>query len=276
VKQQLPRKRFLSFAYRIWLDRMMAEMAQATGRAEDAARFRVREASDTAAFRAACLAKNGTILPTCDGQCSALYALLFDILPTPAAKAATRAALRENFRAHGECLQTGFLGTAILLDAVTRGMDDPALAYTLLLQDKDPSWLYSVDQGATTIWERWNSYTKEHGFGPVSMNSFNHYAYGAVAGWMFSTMAGIRDDSAMPGFKHFVLAPVPDRRIGKVDASFRSPYGTIASKWEYGSNNEWTWTFTIPANTTATVIAPGQPAKEHVAGTYKLQLPCGS
>ena len=272
VKQQLPRKRFLSFAYRIWTDRMMAEMAQATGHAEDAVRFRAREVSDTAAFRASCLAKDGTILPECGGQCSALYALLLDILPTSAAKASTRAALRADFRAHGDCLQTGFLGTAILLDAVTRGMNNPALAYTLLLQDKDPSWLYSVDQGATTIWERWNSYTKERGFGPVSMNSFNHYAYGAVAGWMFSTMTGIRDDPATPGFKHFVLAPVPDRRIGKVDASFRSPYGVIASKWEYGSNNEWTWTFTIPANTTATVVAPGCPAKEHVAGTYTLHL----
>ena len=276
VKQQLPRKRFLSFAYRIWTDRMMAEMAQTTGRAEDAARFRAREASDTAAFRAACLAKDGTILPECGGQCSALYALLLDILPNETAKASTRVALRADFRAHGDCLQTGFLGTAILLDAVTRGMGDPALAYSLLLQEKDPSWLYSVDQGATTIWERWNSYTKERGFGPVSMNSFNHYAYGAVAGWMFSTMAGIRDDPTAPGFKHFVLAPLPDRRIGKVDASFRSPYGTIASKWEYGNNNEWTWTFTIPANTTATVIAPGCPAKEHAAGTYTLRQSCGS
>ena len=274
VKQQLPRKRFLSYVYRIWTDRMMAEMADALGDASSVARYRSREQADTAAFRASCLAKDGTILPACDGQCSALYALLLDILPTPAAKTATRAALRENFRAHGECLQTGFLGTAILLDAVTRGMEDSALAYTLLLQDKDPSWLYSVDQGATTVWERWNSYTKERGFGPVSMNSFNHYAYGAVAGWMFSTMAGIRDDPAAPGFRHFALAPVPDPRIGKVDASFRSPYGTIASKWEYGSNGEWKWTFTIPANTTATVVAPGRPAKEYVAGSYTLILPC--
>ena len=178
--------------------------------------------------------------------------------------------MRENFRAHGDCLQTGFLGTAVLLDAVTRGMGDASLAYALLLQDRNPSWLYSVDQGATTIWERWNSYTKEHGFGPVAMNSFNHYAYGAVAGWMFSTMAGIRDDPASPGFRHFVLAPVPDERIGKVDASFRSPYGMIASRWEFDGDGRWKWTFTIPANTSATVIARGRSAKEYVAGTYTL------
>ena len=249
---------------------MMVEMAQATGRKDDVACFRAREASDTVAFRSSCLAADGTILPECGGQCSALYALLLDILPSAAAKAATRIALRENFRSHGDCLQTGFLGTAILLDAVTRGMDDVPLAYTLLLQDKNPSWLYSVDQGATTVWERWDSYTKERGFGPVAMNSFNHYAYGSVAGWMFSTMAGVRDDPTEPGFRHFVLAPLPDARIGKVDASFRSPYGVIASRWEFDEKGKWRWMFTIPANTTATVIAPGLPAKEYVSGTYTL------
>ena len=269
-KLQLPRKRFLSGAYRIWTDRMMAEMAEAVGDASGVARYRAREQADAAAFRAACLASDGTILPECGGQCSALYALYLDLLPNAQAKEKTRAALRADFRAHGNCLQTGFLGTAILLDAVLRGLGDPELAYTLLLQDKNPSWLYSVDQGATTIWERWNSYTKEGGFGPVAMNSFNHYAYGAVAGWMFSAMAGIRDDPAAPGFRHFVLAPVPDRRIGSVKASFRSPYGEIRSAWKYEKDGTWEWTFTVPPNTTATVIAPGGTPKEYAPGTHTL------
>ena len=170
-------------------------------------------------------------------------------------------------------MQTGFLGTAILLDAVTRGMGDSELAYTLLLQDKNPSWLYSVDQGATTIWERWNSYTKESGFGPVAMNSFNHYAYGVVAGWMMSTMAGIRDDPAAPGFRHFVLAPVPDRRIGSVKAAFRSPYGEIRSEWKYvRDGGGWEWTFTIPANSSATVVSPDGSTAEYASGTYVLSV----
>ena len=270
-KLQLPRKRFLSGAYRIWTDRMMAEMAEAVGDASGVARYRAREQADAAAFRTACLAPDGTILPECGGQCSALYALYLDLLPNAQAKEKTRAALRADFRAHGNCLQTGFLGTAILLDAVLRGLGDPELAYTLLLQDKNPSWLYSVDQGATTIWERWNSYTKEGGFGPVAMNSFNHYAYGAVAAWMFSAMAGIHDDPVAPGFRHFVLAPVPDRRIGSVKASFRSPYGEIRSAWKYGPNGTWEWTFTIPPNTTAMVVAPGGTPKEYAPGTHTLR-----
>ena len=139
---------------------------------------------------------------------------------------ATAAALRRNFAAHGGCLQTGFLGTSILMDTLTEnGLAD--LAYTLLLQHKNPSWLYSVDQGATTIWERWNSYTKDKGFGPVGMNSFNHYAYGAVLAWIYKTAAGIAADPSAPGFRNIVMAPVPDRRLGWVKAKFRTPSGEI-------------------------------------------------
>jgi alpha-L-rhamnosidase len=257
VKQQLPRKKFLSYAYRIWIDRMMAEMAKATGRDDQASLYRRREAEDVAAFRSSCLAADGTILPECDGQCSALYALYLDLLPDANAKKAVCKALRENFRAHGDCLQTGFLGTAILLDAVTYGMEDPALAYTLLLQDKNPSWLYSVDQGATTAWERWNSYTKADGFGPVSMNSFNHYAYGCVLEWLYSAAAGIRADPAKPGFRHFILNPHPDRRLGFIEAEYDSPAGLIRSAWKYSVDGSLVWKFTIPAGTTATVIPPG-------------------
>ena len=108
-KLQLPRKRFLSGVYRIWTDRMMAEMADALGDASGVARYRAREQADAAAFRAACLAPDGTILPECGGQCSALYALYLDLLPNAQAKEKTRDALRADFRAHGDCLQTGFL-----------------------------------------------------------------------------------------------------------------------------------------------------------------------
>ncbi len=157
------------------------------------------------------------------------------------------------------------------MDTLTYEANAPEVAYTLLLQHKNPSWLYSVDQGATTIWERWNSYVKATGFGPVGMNSFNHYAYGAVLSWMYGTMAGIREDVSSPGFKHIVLAPLPDKRIGRVSASFNSPYGVIRSAWRYERDGTWTWTFTIPANTTATVILPGCDAAEYSSGTYTLK-----
>ena len=105
--------------------------------------------------------------------------------------------LRDNFAEHGNCLQTGFLGTSILMPTLTEnGMSD--IAYELLFQRKNPSWLYSVDNGATTIWERWNSYMLDKGMGPQGMNSFNHYAYGCVCEWMWETMAGISADTSEP------------------------------------------------------------------------------
>ena len=88
---------------------------------------------------------------------------------------------------------------------------------------------------------------------------------------MFSAMAGIRDDPAAPGFRHFVLAPIPDPRIGSVKAAFRSPYGEIRSAWKYGANGTWEWTFTVPPNTTATVVAPGGTPKEYAPGTYDIR-----
>ena len=126
-------------------------------------------------------------------------------------------------------MQTGFLGTAIIMPTLVKiGRSD--LAYILLLQDENPSWLYSVRQGATTTWERWDSYTIEPGFGDASMNSFNHYAYGAVAGWMFSSMAGIRYNIDNPGGKHIVFAPCPTMKVPSVNATYESVYGLIKAK----------------------------------------------
>ena len=178
--------------------------------------------------------------------------------------------LRENFRQHGDCLQTGFLGTSILMPTLTdNGMTD--VAYTLLFQRKNPSWLYSVDNGATTIWERWNSYMKENGMGPNGMNSFNHYAYGCVCQWLWQTCAGIASDPAQPGFRHIIMKPMPDRRLGRLDAVYPSAVGTIESHWRY-EGNEWIWTFKIPEGATATVTLPGESeTKEYSSGTYTLR-----
>ena len=179
--------------------------------------------------------------------------------------------LRENFRQHGDCLQTGFLGTSILMPTLTDN-DMTDVAYTLLFQRKNPSWLYSVDNGATTIWERWNSYTKESGMGPKGMNSFNHYAYGAVCQWIWQTCAGIGSDPVQPGFKHIIMKPVPDKRLGHLEASYQSVAGLIKSSWKY-KGDEWIWTFTIPKGATASVTLPGENnAKEYQAGTYTIKI----
>ena len=147
--------------------------------------------------------------------------------------------LRENFAQHDLCLQTGFLGTSILMATLTEnGMED--IAYELLFQRKNPSWLYSVDNGATTIWERWNSYMIDKGMGPRGMNSFNHYAYGCVCEWIWETVAGIAADPATPGFKHIIMKPIPDKRLGHVTAEYRSASGLIKSAWKY-EGDTWIW-----------------------------------
>ena len=203
-------------------------------------------------------------VPTQATQCGYLMALRYNLLPDETSINRTRSYLHRAIVNNSYKLNTGFLGTAILNQTLTENglIDD---AYTLLLQRNDPSWLYSIDQGATTIWERWNSYTVANGYGPVSMNSFNHYAYGVVAEWMFHHMAGIVPDENQPGFKHFFLQPYPDtrttlrysqQRITSVDADFASDYGQIKAEWQCDGSKEMTYRVTIPANTSATVCLP--------------------
>lgn len=179
------------------------------------------------------------------------------------------ARLKQNFADHGNCLQTGFLGTSILMPTLTEnGMVD--IAYDLLFQRKDPSWLYSIDNGATTIWERWNSYTKERGLGPVGMNSFNHYAYGAVCAWIWKTVAGIAADTSAPGFRHIIMQPIPDKRLGFVSAEYPSAAGVIKSAWRYEGDN-WIWEFTIPEGATASVRLPHENVtKEYGSGKHLI------
>ena len=248
---------------------MMADMAAATGR--DAAKYKAMAQDAKEYMKKSFLKPDGTfkteILNTM--QTPALFALKNNLVEGKA-KEDMIARLRQNFKDHGDCLQTGFLGTSILMATLTEnGMVD--IAYTLLFQRKNPSWLYSVDNGATTIWERWNSYTIESGMGPSGMNSFNHYAYGAVCEWIWETAAGIASDPANPGFKHIIMKPVPDKRLGSVDAEFNSAAGLIKSAWKY-EGDKWIWEFTVPEGANASVTLPGETeVKEYGPGTYKIE-----
>ncbi|MBR0240958.1 MAG: glycosyl hydrolase family 18, partial [Kiritimatiellae bacterium] len=117
---------------------------------------------------------------------------------------------------------------------------------------------------------RWNSYTKEKGFGPVGMNSFNHYAYGAVLAWIYKSAAGISADPKAPGFKNVVMAPNPDKRVGFVKAEYKSAAGLIKSHWRY-EGDTWVWDFTVPEGATADVTLPGETAsKRYTAGSYHV------
>ena len=260
---------YLGASYWVIDAAMMCDMAKATGRSSEEYEIMVSEAKNY--LRKRFFNGDGTFI--CDilntMQTPALFALKNNLFEGET-KTKMIERLRQNFREHGECLQTGFLGTSILMPTLTdNGMTD--VAYTLLFQRKNPSWLYSVDNGATTIWERWNSYTKENGMGPNGMNSFNHYAYGAVCQWIWQTCAGIASDLAHPGFKHIIMKPVPDRRLDHLDATYQSAAGLIESHWKY-EGNDWIWTFTIPTGTTATVTLPGDTnAKNYKAGTYTIR-----
>ena len=261
---------YLSASYWVIDAGMMRDMAAATGR--DAARYQAMVDNAKAYIRERFFNANGefktAILNTM--QTPALFALKNNILEGEA-KEAMIARLRENFAQHGNCLQTGFLGTSILMGTLTdNGMVD--IAYELLFQRKNPSWLYSVDNGATTIWERWNSYMIENGMGPRGMNSFNHYAYGCVCEWIWETAAGISSDPAAPGFKHIIMKPVPDKRLGTMDAEYKSAAGVIKSSWKY-EGDKWIWNFTIPEGATATVTLPGETeSKDYEAGSYTVEM----
>ena len=259
---------YLSKSYWLIDAMMLKDMALATGRCAERYESMIQKVKEL--IKAEHLDSDGLfrtqILNTM--QTPALFALKNDLVEGKA-KEDMIARLRQNFADHGNCLQTGFLGTSILMSTLTEnGMAD--IAYELLFQRKNPSWLYSIDNGATTIWERWNSYMIEHGMGPKGMNSFNHYAYGCVCEWIWETVAGIASDPAAPGFKHIIMCPIPDRRLGHLTAEYQSASGVIKSSWRY-EGDQWIWDFTIPEGTTASVTLPGETeSAEYAAGSYTL------
>lgn len=177
--------------------------------------------------------------------------------------------LMEEIRKTGYTLTTGFIGTPYLCTVLTSIGQDEA-AWKLFEQTAYPSWLYPVLQGATTIWERWNSYTVRNGFGKVSMNSFNHYSYGAIEEWMMTSVLGISRDEENPGYKHFYLTPHPGGTLSFAKGGFDSPYGRIEAGWTR-TKLGWTYEVTIPANTTATLIAGGV-RKELPSGKHRINL----
>ncbi len=250
-------KKYVSAAYYVQNARYMALMADAIGKPERAAHYRELCARITEQFRAEWCDASGVLKPEVQTQTGYLLALKNELLPVEN-RAAALAALKQKILDNGCKLSTGFVGSCILCEVLAEfGEND--LAYSLLLQTEDPSWLYSVHQGATTIWERWNSYTLARGFGDAGMNSFNHYAYGAVAEWMYRHLAGIETTVEAPGFAAPILQPKPDtraeseipagqERITWVKASFDSPQGMITSAWD--TREDFIYEATVPVAAT--------------------------
>jgi alpha-L-rhamnosidase len=223
---------------------MMAEMAAATGRDADAARYKALFDTIRDAFLKAYVQPDGTIGN--DSQTSYILPIRFGLLP-PAIEAEAGRRLAANVAARGDALSTGFLGTPHILDALAdTGHEQTAI--TLLLRRSYPSWGYMVEKGATTMWERWNSDA-----GDRTMNSRNHYAFGAITDFLFRRIAGIAPLD--PGFRRVKIAPIFDRRLGHAGADYDSIAGRIQTDWRH-EGSSLTLDVTIPANVQAEVALP--------------------
>jgi hypothetical protein len=242
-------KPLLGTAYFAYSAGIMAKAARVLGKNEDAARYDALAADVRTAFNKAFVAPDGKVAG--DTQTAYLMALRFQLVPD-ALRPKLEERLVAKIRERDWHLATGFLGVNLLMPTLTDiGRTD--VAYRLLENTSYPSWGYSIVNGATTIWERWNSYTKDKGFGDVSMNSFNHYAYGSVGEWMFSSLAGIDTDG--PAFRKIVIHPRPGGTVTHAKAEYDSINGRIRTAWET-KGTTFALKTSIPCNTTATVHIP--------------------
>lgn len=288
-------------AYAAYVAKLMTRTAEVLGRTEDAKKYGERYEKVKKAFQEAWVKEDGSLgywgemsksnqdihgnvinmtyysneegNPNHPSQTAYALAIDFGLIPE---EKLTRAAecLKQAIEERGGKLSVGFLGISHLAPALTK-VGYKNLAYALLEQEENPSWLYSVKNGATTIWERWNSYIAETGeFGDVNMNSFNHYAYGAIGEWMYHTILGINtsDKLGETGYKKIILTPSFGGTLTCAKGCYESAYGRISSAWEL-KDNCFIYECSIPANTTATLYLPGESeARELVSGEYRFEV----
>jgi alpha-L-rhamnosidase len=231
---------------------LLSRAAYALGKEEDGRAYRALFERVRGAFQARFVTPAGLLAANTQTAC--VLALHFDLLAPEHRPVAANQLVRD-IRERGTKLSTGFTSSHYLTHVLTEtGHLD--IAYALLQQKGWPSWLYAVTQGATTIWERWDAWTPEKGFQDAGMNSFNHYAYGAVGAWLYEIVAGIDADPAHPGYKHTVFKPRPGGGLSHAKAALRSPYGPVSSAWRTLDNGDWEWEITVPANATGTAHVP--------------------
>jgi len=243
-------KDLIATAYFHYSTDILRQSAAILGKAEDARKYQALAKEIKQAFQTEYFTASGRMVS--HTQTAYALALSFDLVPEDLVDK-TGAYFAADVERFGH-LTTGFVGTPLLCSTLSKiGRDD--LAFMLLNRKQYPSWLYPVTQGATTIWERWDT-QKPDGSIIEGMNSFNHYAYGAVGEWLYTHVAGLRTDPAHPGYEHFFLAPHPGGGLTSAEAELASVYGPIRSTWTI-EDGTFTYTVVIPANTTATVVLPG-------------------
>lgn len=255
---------------------LLSRIATTLGKTVDAERYARLSGRVKAAFNRRFVAADGVLAG--GTQTAYLLALQFDLLPQELRANALRELVRD-IAARGWHLSTGFVGSPYI-NHVLNAMGRLDIAYQLLHQTTWPSWLYAVTQGATTIWERWDGWTHDKGFQDPAMNSFNHYAYGAIGAWLYQAVSGIEIDPSRPGYKNIILRPQPGGRLTAAKATYRSLYGELRSEWSLKSGN-FHWSIVVPPNTTATIFIPwrdkaclteGCQPVEAVAGIRLLRL----
>jgi len=244
---------------------LMINAAQVLGKTDDVAYYTDMLKRVKTAFLNEYVTPNGSLMS--DTQTAYVLALQFDMLPENLRAQATER-LVQNIARYRNHLTTGFLGTPYLCHVLSRfGRTD--IAYKLLLQDTYPSWLYPVKMGATTIWERWNGLHPDGTPETPTMNSYNHYAYGAIGDWMYRVAAGLDTYEDGTGYKHIRIMPHIGGDLSSVSASLQTYYGTAATSWST-TDGKLTLKVTIPPNTRANIFIPANSEATITEGSQKL------
>ena len=234
---------------------LMAKTAKILGYKSDAAKYERLFNEIKFAFNRKFVAANGTIEG--DSQTAYIISLWFNLLSEDKRRIAIQKLSNLIVVKKKNHLSTGFLGVGHICPTLT-SMGRSDIAYKLLQNDTYPSWGYSIRQGATTIWERWDGWRHDKGFQDPGMNSFNHYSMGSIGEWMFSRVAGIDWDVDDPGYRHIIMHPTPSGGLTYAKASLKSIRGLIQSEWHHLANGTLTLDITVPANTYATVFLPSR------------------
>jgi alpha-L-rhamnosidase len=249
-------KDFIATAFYAHSTDLMRQIAGVLGKESDAARYAELFTKIRNAFQKEFVTERGRVAE--DTQTAYVLALEFDLLPE-SLRAAAAERLARDVRTRGH-LTTGFLGTPYLCHVLSRyGYLNEA--YLLLNRDQYPSWLYPVKQGATTIWERWDGQKPDGSFQDAGMNSFNHYAYGAIGDWMYRVVTGIEVDREAPGYKHILIQPQPGGGLTRARASHLTQYGKVTCAWQL-KDGRIELTLEIPVNSRATVRLPNAAANQ--------------
>jgi alpha-L-rhamnosidase len=244
-------KNLIAQAFYAYSTQLLINAAKILHRSDDVQKYIQLLYNIKKAFQSEYVTPNGRMIS--GTQTSYVLALNFDLLPENLRESAAKR-LVNNIQDYDEHITTGFLGTPYICHVLSRfGHTD--IAYDLLMKESYPSWLYPVKHGATTIWERWDGIKPDGSFEDPEMNSFNHYAYGAIGDWMYRVIAGINTDENSPGFHRIIISPHPGGKLTSAQAELETLYGKVKSAWSIDSGI-FTLDVIVPPNTTAEIVLP--------------------